>query len=200
MNFEDLQSAWQSQNTAVKVTVNADLLLREVQRNARAFRATIFWRDVREIGVAAFLTWLFLHWGIRDGEWTLCVLAFACFGVGAFMLLDRWLQHCRKPATNNSLQSCVGASLAQVTHQIWLLKNVFWWYLLPIEAGLGLVILSALWHSRDMGVWTLLFLGGYAVFCALLCWGIYWLNQFAVRKELEPRRKDLEELLATLRE
>ena len=59
MNFEDLQKAWQSQDAGAKVTINADVLLKEVRRNQRHFRATIFWRDVREVGVAFLLTLLF---------------------------------------------------------------------------------------------------------------------------------------------
>ena len=33
--------------------IDAELLLKEVQRDERAFAATIFWRDVREVGVAS---------------------------------------------------------------------------------------------------------------------------------------------------
>ena len=32
MNFDDLQKAWQSQDAAAKVTINADVLLKEVRR------------------------------------------------------------------------------------------------------------------------------------------------------------------------
>src|ERR1035441_8701354 len=93
MNFEELQEAWQSQDTSAKVTIRADALLKEVRRKQRQFRATIFWRDVRELGVAAFLTWLFLHWAIRDREWSLYLLSLACASVGIFMLGDRSEEH-----------------------------------------------------------------------------------------------------------
>jgi len=53
MNFEELQKAWQCQHkhTSAKFTINAnaDVLLNEVRRNQQEFRATIFWRDVREV-------------------------------------------------------------------------------------------------------------------------------------------------------
>jgi hypothetical protein len=198
MNFEELQEAWQSQDTSAKVTIRADALLKEVRRKQRQFRATIFWRDVREVGVAAFLTWLFLHWAIRDREWALYLLAFACFGVGMFMLVDRWLQRKKRPVTNDGVRACVEASLIQVKHQIWLLKNVFWWYLLPIQVGLGALICSVGWQVRLGGLGVILGLAGYAVFCGLLCWGLYHLNQMAVRKSLEPRRLELETLLSSL--
>ena len=61
MNFEDLQKAWQSQNPSANVTIKAELLLKEVRRNQHYFRATIFWRDVREVGVAFLLALYFFY-------------------------------------------------------------------------------------------------------------------------------------------
>src|ERR1017187_807027 len=199
MNFEELQEAWQSQDTSAKVTIRADALLKEVRRKQKQFRATIFWRDVREVGVAAFMTWLFLHWAIRDREWSLYLLALACFGVGTFMLADRWLQRKKRPITNDSVRACIEASLVQVNHQIWQLKKVFWWYLLPIQVGLAALIGSVLWQARLAGLAVIMGLTAYALVCALVCWGVYKLNQSAVRKGLEPRRQELETLLNSLK-
>ena len=199
MNFEELQEAWQSQDTGAKVTIRADALLKEVRRKQKQFRATIFWRDVREVGVAAFMTWLFLHWAIRDREWSLYLLALACFGVGTFMLADRWLQRKKRPITNDSVRACIEASLVQVNHQIWQLKKVFWWYLLPIQVGLAALIGSVLWQARLAGLAVIMGLTAYALVCALVCWGVYKLNQSAVRKGLEPRRQELETLLNSLK-
>jgi hypothetical protein len=199
MNFEDLQKTWQSQGDSANVTIDADVLLREVRRNHRNFLATIFWRDAREVGVAGFLTWLFLRWGMRDGEWSLYLLSFACFCVAMFLLVDRWLQRKKRPVMNDPIRSCIDASLIQVNHQILLLKNVFWWYLLPFQIGLGAFIGSEVWRARHAGPLLILGLVGYASFCGLICWGIYRLNQAAVRKTLEPRRQELETLLAGLK-
>jgi hypothetical protein len=198
MNFEELQKAWQSQDPGATVTINADLLLKEVRRNQQQFWVTLFWRDVREVAVAAFLAWLFLHWAIRDRDWSLYLLSCSCFGVGLFMMMDRWLQHKKRPLTNDSLRSCIEASLLQVNHQIWLLKNVFWWYLLPLAAPIGISVSASIWSTRQAGffvvtVWVAFMLVGVVIY-----WGIYWLNQHAVRKNLEPRRQELESLLAVL--
>jgi len=65
MNFETWQKAWQSQDIGAKVIINADVLLKEVRRNQQHFRATIFWRDVREVGVAFLLTLFFSYHGLR---------------------------------------------------------------------------------------------------------------------------------------
>ena len=200
MNFEDLQKAWQSQNAGAKVTINADVLLKEVRHNQQHFRATIFWRDVREVGVAAIMACLFLHWAIRDREWPLYLLSCACFGVGTFLLVDRWLQHKKRPVTNNPLRSCLEASLLQINHQIWLLKNVLWWYLLPLAAAVGISICTAIWQTRHAGYAAMMGWGVILLLGGLIYWGIYRLNQFAVRKSLEPRRQELETLLTSLKE
>ena len=99
MNFEDLQKSWQSQDAAKKIPINADVLLNEVRRNQQNFRRMIFLRDVREVGIAALLTCRCLHlrWHSRKliGRLYLSGIA-GCFFVGAFIVLDRLIQHQRR--------------------------------------------------------------------------------------------------------
>ena len=198
MNFEDMQKAWQSHNASAKVLIDADALLKEVRHNQRHFRAMIFWRDAREVGVAALLAWLFLHWAIRDRAWQLYVLVFACIGYGIFLVADRLIQRRNQPASNDSLKACIESSLFQVNHQIWLLRNVFWWCLLPFGAGLLIVTAVSVWPSRH--IISIVIGGGvYVLLIVLLYWGIYRLNQYAVRKSLVPRQKELETLLASFK-
>lgn len=196
MNFEDFQKSWQSQET--KISINTGLLLKEVRRNQQHFWATIFWRDVREVGVAILLFGIFLFWGLRVHDWTNCLVAFACLWIAIFMVVDRFIQHRKRPATNDTLKGCIESSLHQVNHQIWLLKNVFWWYLLPIAVALGISVAHSAWHDRHSGMSTIVGWIIYILFGVLLYWGLYWLNQLVVRKSLEPRRRELKSLLASL--
>jgi MFS family permease len=199
MNFENLQKAWQKQNASAKIAINTDVLLKEIKRNQQQFRATIFWRDVREVGASALMAIFFLGWGWRWHWWSLYLLSFGCFFVAAFFLIDRRIQQGKQRIKSESLHACVQSSLFQVNHQIWLLKNIFWWYLLPILIGLGAVSVATLWHKQLAGLATLIGLGAfYVIFYGLVYWGVYWLNQFVVRKDLEPRRQELETLLASL--
>lgn len=198
MDFEDLQKAWQSQNASAQVTINSDMLLKEVRRNQQQFWATIFWRDVKEVGMAFLLALFFSYRGWRHHDWTDYLLVVACLGVGTFMVVDRLVQRTLRPIFNDSLKGCIEASLIQVNHQIWLLRNIFWWYLLPLTVGWGISVLGTNWHVQHFnfrivfGEFTSVLLG------VSIFWGVYWLNQFAVRKNLEPRRKELEALLASL--
>jgi phosphoglycerol transferase MdoB-like AlkP superfamily enzyme len=198
MNFDELQKAWQSQNPGAKVTIDTDVLLKEVRRNQQQFRVTIFWRDVREVGVAFLLTVLFLYLGMRHHDWTDAVLALACFGVGTFMVVDRLLQRGKQPPSSDSLKTCIEGSLLQVNHQIWLLKNIVWWYLLPFTVAVGISICHSVWRAHNPGFPAMMVGVISALFVALVYWGIYRLNQYAVRKSLEPRRQELDALLAAL--
>jgi len=198
MNFDDSQKAWQSQDAAAEVTINADLLLKEVRRNQWQFWATIFWRDVREVGVAILLAIYFAYHGWRNHDWTDELSAAACLGIGAFMVVDRMLQRKKQPVVNHSLKDCITASLAQVNHQIWLLKNVFWWYLLPLLITSAISMTYSALHVRHFGRGAIAGEIIAVLLVASIFWGVYRLNQAAVRRSLEPRRQELETLSASL--
>jgi len=140
------------------------------------------------------LTWYFMQRGLRTSDWTDCLVALAGFSVGTFMVVDRLMQRHKRPVASAALVGCLESSLHQVNHQIWLLKNVFWWYLLPLGAALGVSIAVSGWHARHQAS-QLIGWCGYGVVCILLDWFLHWLNQAAVETSLEPRRRELEALL-----
>lgn len=198
MNFDELQKKWQSQQGGFKLRIGADVLLKEVQRNKENFESSIFWRDVREAGVALVMAVFFLYQGIKGNSWSLCLPGLACIFVGVFMIADRIIQKKKQPKPGDSLTGCIEISSAQVEHQIWLLKNVLWWYLLPFAIGIALFWGHVAWQVRNDPGTGLLFIGECFVGLSVLYTGIYYLNQWAVRKYLIPRKQELEKLLASL--
>ncbi|MHC4213769.1 MAG: hypothetical protein ACYSWP_10400 [Planctomycetota bacterium] len=196
MTFDEIKENWQQQKTG-KLNIDSDLLLREVKRNKKHFESVIFWRDVREIGIAIPLCIFFLYIGIKVSEWRLMLLAATCAFVGIFMVVDRIIQKNNMPQCRDSLVNCINTSLAQVEHQIWLLKKVFWWYLLPPVAGVFIFIGHAAWDVRDDTGWFT-FLLVYLVIFTLFVWGVYALNQWAVRKHFVPRQEELMQLQNSL--
>ena len=140
MTFDELQKTWQSQRASFKLTIDSDLLLREVKRNKRFFESAIFWRDVREVGVAFIMFLFFLYFGLKMKIWSLHATALLTLSVGVFMVVDRIVQKRKRPEPAGTLMGCIESSLAQVVHQIWLLKNVLWWYLLPLGVGIGIIV------------------------------------------------------------
>ena len=91
MDPDKYQQAWQAQSSQTRVTIDADLLLKEVQRNQRDFRATIFWRDFREVGsrtaVAALCGSIWAYELSLPWTWYLTVPAL--IWVIGFILVDR---------------------------------------------------------------------------------------------------------------
>ena len=67
-----------------------------------------------------------------------------------------------------------------------------------IAAALGVSLCYSTWNAPKSGFPAAIICVSLALFVALVYWGIYWLNQFVVRKNLEPRREELESLLAGL--
>jgi hypothetical protein len=198
---DELKQAWQSQTPPRRIRLDAGLLLNEVRRNERQFAATIFCRDVREVGVALLLVpvWIFL--GITtDSLWSWYLAVPALLWIAGFMIVDRVRQRRQQPAPGDTLRRSVEKSLAQVEHQIWLLRNVFWWYLLPPFAAITVFPAHRAWQSRDDGLPALAEFVAVALVFVLVGWLIYWLNQSAVRQELEPRRNELQALLRSLDE
>ena len=84
------------------------------------------WRDVREVGTSLVMVpvWLALGIGLSL-PWTWYLTVPAMLWIAGFMLVDR-KRHPRQ-ASEPGEPLLIGAnkSLAQVEHQIWLLRNVF---------------------------------------------------------------------------
>jgi CubicO group peptidase (beta-lactamase class C family) len=89
----------------------------------------------------------------------------------------------------------------QLRHQIWLSNNILWWYLLPLFVP---IVISMCWPTLGSGqhgvvkVENVVFLLSAVGSVGLVYAFLYWLNQSAVKKQLEPRQRELEKLLNEL--
>jgi CubicO group peptidase (beta-lactamase class C family) len=200
MEPDKYQQAWQAQAARTHVSVDPDLLLKEVQRNQREFRATIFYRDCIEVGAAIVLLPYWFYAGITHSlPWTWYLAVPALLWVAGFILVDRKRHPRQQSEPGEPLLTSVKESLDQVEHQIWLLRNILWWYLLPLTISILAFFAHVAWLSRSLG-WlaALMFFLGLVVFLLALYSFIYYMNQRAVRVQLEPRREELLTLLASL--
>ncbi|MFA5191370.1 MAG: hypothetical protein WC740_11625 [Verrucomicrobiia bacterium] len=181
------------------MTIDTTVLLQLLKRNKKHFEAMIFWRDAREVGTALLMVPIILWIGVRDHlPWTFFLMIPAVLWIAGFMLTDRILQKRRQPQLDNPLRDCLERLLAQVEHQIGLLRNVFWWYLLPVAAAMAAFLGHVTWHIWAGGWHVRLASAVIIAVITLIFWGVYWLNQRAVRRELEPRREELRALISNL--
>jgi hypothetical protein len=199
---DDYQQAWQAQASQTRVTVDADLLLKELERNQRAFRATIFCRDFREVATALIMIPVWFYLGAKSSlPWTWYLTVPALLWIIAFFLIDR-RRHPQTPsAPSEPLLATVKTSLSQVEHQIWLLRNVFWWYLLPLTISIQtffahVALRSA--HNWPEAIGALAFATLMFLFLAAIYGFIEHVNQRAIRLHLGPRRQELLALLNSL--
>ncbi len=200
MNADEFEQAWRSQDVQ-RVTLDAELLLTMVKRNHGEFRSMILRRDVAEIATSLALVALFAAWGVWLSSWSWLVMAASCLFIAAFMLADRRQQRQHAPSKTESVAVWLERTRSDVAHQIWLLKNVFWWYLLPPLIGLTCVYGHAIWQSRHIEAgypFVAAILAGLFGGSCVVLYGVYRLNQWAVRNNLEPRLKELVALAESL--
>jgi hypothetical protein len=173
MSCDELQRIWQSQEGAA---LNADQLAEALQQHDQSFNRIIFLRDLREIGVALVLIPIWIVMGVCRGA----------------------------PAAGASLRAGIEYSLGQVEHQIWLLRNILWWYLLPLGIPIALFFIQVTVQVGERSqdpLWQTIVAAAGPMGVLIGVYGfIYWLNQYAVRKQLEPLRDRLQSALAGLTE
>jgi hypothetical protein len=216
MNLEELQHAWENQPSPYDLLriEDPETLAKRFQEKSNGFRLLIYWRDIRESGVA-FAVALFFFWFVAGTSLLIAGITAACMSfVGVFIIVDRVFQRRRRPEASDSVLNNIRVALVEVEHQIWLLRNMVWWYLGPIYIATIIVMYTILtlplpWsevHWSDMpqfdSLFSLVFVGGVFVFVAAVFAGgnvyLYVFNQRAVRDDLEPRRAELVELLESL--
>lgn len=196
MNFEELQQNWQEQDSGKQVTVDQDALHKLVQRERRSFDSTIFRRDSIEIGIGLALLPIWIWMGVRSElPWTWYLVIPGILFVVGFLIRDRIAQKQNQSQPGDSVRKSTERALAQVEHQIVLLKNVFWWYLFPISLTMAIFFVHISFLDRSW--WEL---ANKSIFVGLIYWGIYELNQRAVRKDLAPRAGELRNFLDSLEE
>ena len=194
MNFEELQQNWQEQDSGKQISVDQDALHKLVQRERRSFDSTIFRRDSIEIAVGLALLPIWIWMGVRsDLPWTWYLIIPGILFVVGFLIRDRIRQRQNQSQPGDSVRKSTERALRQVEHQIRLLRNVFWWYLLPISLPMAIFFVHI--AILDRSWWEL---ANKSIFVILLYWGIYELNQRVVRKDLAPRAEELRSFLDSL--
>jgi hypothetical protein len=199
MEIDKYQQAWRSQAAQTEVKIDIDLLSKAVQKSHRGFQSTINWRDCREVGVSVLLLIYWFYMGLTTAmPWTWWLTVPALIWSAGFILVDRKRHPQRPSEPGEPLAFYAKEALSQVEHQIWLLRNVFWWYLLPYSISLMAFFLQVSWNGSSSWWDFSLHVAFWSLFILVIYGAVYWANQYAVRNTLEPRRQELSSLVAGL--
>lgn len=198
MNLEEYESQWRAHDHGGQPPEDTSLILNQVRMQHRDFERKLVQRDISEVAAAVLVAGFFGAQGFWLRSWPMLLCAAGGVFVGAFFIIDRVIQSGRRPKVEDTTISYLTASLAQVKHQIWLLRNVFWWYLLPLVPGLAVFLGLSIWDARRQGIGEQVVALAVAAICAAAFWVVFRINQREVRNSLEPQRQELEAMLQRL--
>jgi len=195
-DFNDLIRMWQNQSGPAESTIQERIQKARTQAETLAKR--VWWRDLREIGSGLSTSAIFLAAGILVGGPVLvgAVIGTLFLVLVTLIILRTRLQQAREDRLpRQSIPEALEYELKAVQRQHWLLRNVTWWYLLPIALAIAAFIagVQAASPSPDYG-----FLLIYTILTAALFILIRQWNLSYVRRALDPQVRELEDLLEDL--
>jgi CubicO group peptidase (beta-lactamase class C family) len=166
------------------------VLLERLEKKTRTFDRQVVLRDLRESLAGALVTVLFLWFAFHAANPVsrLAYLWLAACGVWIIVFLLRYAKVARKPAPEQTLTGYQGALVEKIDRQIRLLKNVKYWYILPLWLGQMLVAVAFLGRPGGWIGFSCL-----AVFVTAVNGAIWWLNE---SQGVGWLRRQREELLA----
>ena len=116
-----------------------------------------------EVGVSLLMVPVWFYLGAKHSlPWMWYLRVPALLWVAGFMLADRMRFRPYSSEPGESLSQRVESSLAQVEHQIWLLRNVLWWYLLPPGLAILAFFGQCAWEARSGGWWVAAVITGWS--------------------------------------
>jgi len=191
---DELNELWCGQSVGPPLK-GEDMLAIAMER-ANRFDRTIRLRNWRECAggvvvaaIFAFLAWQSPNALARGGH-----LLVAASGVWITYYLLRYGKEPKAPPPDRNLADFQRALLRKYDHQIRLLKNVKYWYLLPPYVGLLLASAGLIQAhtAKGQSAWPQLI--AMAVYTAVFAF-VWWLNEtYAARKLQEKRARLLQEM------
>lgn len=199
MSFDELQLAWQHDREAETQPRTDAKVLRQVRSQSRAFTRRIFWRDVREVLASFLVAGVFgnIAWQAqKEGAhaWPAWIAAALPLAVGFYFMIDRGIMRRRAAPQGDDVRTELARAAVEVKHQVWLLRNITWWYLAPLAIATMMLALQITLYGPESFPWfaKVVIWGIMVGTTGWVDWLIWKLNQKAVDQELLPRLAELE--------
>ncbi len=195
MNLEEYENLWHSEAHG-KVHTDRELLEKIILERIHDYDRNILRRNLREIIAGFLMIPAFIVIGVFTRQpWSWYLIITAIVWLIGFILVDRHQQNRRRGGPADSFSARVEQSIVDLRHDIWLLKRVVYWYLLPFYVTIcGYFIHLAILGDKESLLFSLLLL----VFVTALYTWVWYINQQAVKKDRLPRLKELIEIQRSL--
>ncbi len=196
-DFDTMQLLWQQDTGTGRFSIDAESMHREILKQSKRFHSQARFRDYMEgimgiliaafFGIVPFMEAGALPW---HAHWEWFALSAGClFVAGAFFSHRRRARQWESD-DNQPIRTALENSRDHLNFQINLLKNIVWWYCLPIELPLLLVAFTSPLFEGFRITYTLVTL--------VVMVGIVAYNWWHVKKNLAPQRDAAAQLLETL--
>jgi hypothetical protein len=186
----ELGRLWREQPAEPHDTDPEEVLM-QIQRDARKFDRIILWRDVREtlagLAVLAFAVWR--SWS--EPGWMPWAGVFVLAACMAYTLAHplRARRRERGIREDATLIERLQSEIEKVGVQADLLRTVRSWYILPIAIGITAWSVGLKSPTGLGGLMPVLLFN--ATLFSLIGWGVWRLNRYALRADLQPRLREL---------
>jgi hypothetical protein len=188
--FDDLCRLWQSDSGPRPV--DAQELLRELERRSRGFERMIRRRDIREILGGLAVTVIYSWFALDAGTmlYRISDIWLAACGIWFVWYLRRDSKRSLQPVPDQTLAIYRRTLMERYDGQIRLAKSVKYWFLAPLWFGLLLQAIAAL---NDPGGWF-----KFSMIMLISTAGngfVWWLNEGPGVRYLERKRRELAALI-----
>lgn len=199
MSPDEFQKAWQAHASRTRVTIDADLLLEAVRRTQHDSRIAMSFNEIVVFGIGVVLLPVWIYLGVATASpwtWWLMVPALV-WGIG-FNVVVRARRRQAPYDPGKPLLSSVKESLALVEHQIWYQRNTIWRFHLPMAVAMLAFFVHISWLKAENEVEAIGSAAILSFFVLALYSFIYYVDRRVVRKQHEPKRRELLALLGSL--
>ncbi len=201
MNWSDYEAIWRRQPLPVGATADVAVIRASFDVHSRKMAATLRVSDFAEAlaGVAGMIAFAAIWWKMGWSGWPVGGALVLVARVTWVFFGERRRVRQTRPTADAPMVERVEADIVELRRRRELVQRIWWWYLGPVAAAVGLVVLAFVlraqaWQREGL----ILFLGGFTPLWLITLGVAWWINRQALRQRIEPRLAELEKLRSAL--
>ena len=196
MNIDDMKQAWQSESGISQERF--EQIGAKVSDSTRLLQKSIFRRDMAETFASAFVIVAFALMSRVAKTWIDWAGCWVAVVAGFIIPMVLWWARKRPVAIASAanFRDFVDVEVDYLRRQVLIIGNVAWWYLLPLYVAVALIIVGMMGPEYRLG--ECIVLGVCLAMITALYVYLWWLNQVACKKRLQPLHRYYADMAAAL--